>query len=101
MSISWILMDNLNTESYDDILYPSYTHKQTHPDRLAVISRLFGMNPAPAENCRVLELGCGDGANLIPMAFSLPKSEFVGIDLAVVPIEKGRQLIQTLGLGNI
>jgi len=47
---------------------------------LSTIATLFGMNPAPVEHCRVLELGCGNGGNLIPMAFGLPQSEFVGID---------------------
>ena len=32
--------------------------------------------------CRVLELGCGDGGNLIPMAYALPEApSFVGLDL--------------------
>jgi methyltransferase-like protein/cyclopropane fatty-acyl-phospholipid synthase-like methyltransferase len=59
------------------------------------------MNPAPIEHCRVLELGCGDGANLIPMALQLPGSDFLGIDLASLPIRKGRQQIFDLGLANI
>ena len=41
---------------------------QTHPDRLATIALLYGMAPRPVDRCRVLELGCGDGSNLIPMA---------------------------------
>lgn len=88
-------------DSYDEVLYPSYTHNQTHPDRLSVISRLFGLKPAPVARCRVLELGCGDGSNLIPMAFCLRDSEFVGIDRANLPIEKGRLRSAQLGLVNI
>jgi len=88
-------------ESYDEVLYPGYAYRQTHPDRLATMATLFGMNPAPVEACRVLELGCGDGGNLIPMAFGLPKSQFVGIDLARHPIEKGQAMVGTLGLENI
>ena len=53
---------------YDEVLYPGYPFAQAHPDRLGAMARLFGMNPAPVEACRVLELGCGDGGNLIPMA---------------------------------
>lgn len=94
-------MDKPPTESYDEILYPSYTHNQTHPDRLAVISRLFGMNPALVEHCRVLEIGCGNGSNLLPMAFSLPDSEFVGIDRASLPIAKGQRTAEGLELKNI
>ncbi len=86
---------------YDQIPYPSCPYVQTHPDRLATLGRLYGMTPASIEHCRVLELGCGDAANLIPMALQLPGSEFFGIDLAACPIRKGRQQISQLGLANI
>ena len=86
---------------YDAIPYPGHAYRQTHPDRLAALASLLGMDPAPADRCRVLELGCGTGSNLIPMAVTLPKSEFLGIDLATRPIEQGRSTIQTLGLTNI
>ena len=86
---------------YDDVRYPSTTFPQTHPDRLAVLASLHGLNPAPVERCRVLEVGCGDGSNLIPMAFGLPESEFVGIDLAQTAIDRGRETIEALGLRNV
>jgi SAM-dependent methyltransferase len=86
---------------YDEILYPGYPFPQTHPDRLAVLAALFGMKAASVESCRVLELGCGDGANLIPMALTLPDSKFVGIDLAARPIKKGVAVVEALGLPNI
>ena len=87
--------------SYDLVVYPSYTHPQTHPDRLAVIGTLLGLEPAPPNRCRVLELGCGDGSNLVPMAWGLPNSEFVGVDLAAGPIARGHQMIIGLSLDNI
>ncbi len=92
-------MSKLN--SYDDVLYVGYPFSQTHPDRLATLATLFGMTPTPVEGCRVLELGCGDGANLVPMACALPGSKFVGIDLAAVPIDKGMIAIEALALDNI
>jgi len=87
--------------TYDTVLYPSETHPQTHPNRLAVIGTLFGLNPAPMHQCRVLELGCGNGSNLVPMAWALPQSEFAGIDLASRPIAQGQQMIQDLGMKNV
>jgi len=87
--------------SYDQIAYSGYAYPRTHPDRLATVAYLHGMAPAPIEHCRVLELGCGEGANLIPMALQLPESEFCGIDRAASPIEKGCRQIQQLGLANI
>jgi methyltransferase-like protein/trans-aconitate methyltransferase len=94
-------MPDSHVTVYDDILYPGDPRPQTHPDRLATLATLFGMTPAPLDRCRVLELGCGDGGNLIPMAFGLPVSTFVGLDLAERPIAAGRQSIQALGLSNI
>jgi methyltransferase-like protein/SAM-dependent methyltransferase len=86
---------------YDSVPYPSLAFLQTHPDRLAVMGTLHGMNPAPVEHCRVLELGCGNGSNLIPMAYGLPGSEFVGVDLAANPVEFAQQRINRLELKNI
>src|SRR5437879_3395618 len=94
-------MDAINVTAYDEVDYPSYVYPQTHPDRLATIATLLGMNPAPVEACRVLEMGCGAGGNLIPMAFDLSGSSFVGIDLAGSAIAQGRELIAALGLKNI
>lgn len=86
---------------YDKVPYPSYTRIQTHPDRLATIGKLLGMNPTPVERCRMLELGCGNGSNIGPIAFGLPESEFVGVDLAALPIAKGRRMVDELGLKNL
>ncbi len=85
---------------YDEIPYPSDPLPQTHPDRLATLAYLFGMQPAPPERCRVLELGCGNGANLIPMAAMLRSSQFVGVDLARVPIEAANAAVKELALAN-
>src|SRR6478672_7363487 len=86
---------------YDEVLYPSAVFPQTHPNRLATVAFLRGMNPAPIHHCRVLELGCGVGSNLTAMAFHLPESDFVGLDLARRPIVTGKASISELGLRNI
>ena len=87
--------------SYDEVAYPSHAFAQTHPDRLGALAAIFGMTPAPVERCRVLELGCGNGSNLIPMAFSLPHSRFVGVDLAATQVEIGVAGVAALELKNI
>jgi hypothetical protein len=53
--------------AYDEVLYEGHPFAQTHPDRLATIARVFGMTPAAPSECRLLEIGCGDGGNLVPM----------------------------------
>jgi SAM-dependent methyltransferase len=87
--------------SYDAVPYPSKYFLQTHPDRLASIAALYGMETAPVEKCRVLELGCGNGSSLIAQAFSLPGCEFVGVDLGAAHIEEANRSTAELGLLNI
>lgn len=87
--------------SYDDVPYESSSFPQTHPDRLATLARLFGLTPAPVDRCRVLELGCAMGANLVPMAFNLPGSEFVGVDSSEREVVVARESVAALGLTNV
>jgi methyltransferase-like protein/2-polyprenyl-3-methyl-5-hydroxy-6-metoxy-1,4-benzoquinol methylase len=87
--------------SYDEVPYSSFPYAQSHPNRLAVVGTLFGMTPAPVDCCRVLELGCASGGNLIPMAMAFPQASFVGIDLSSRQIAEGKQTVEALGLRNI
>jgi SAM-dependent methyltransferase len=86
---------------YDEVRYTTWPRLETHPDRLAALGRLFGMDPAPVERCRVLEIGCGDGGNLIPMAYALPGSRFTGVDLAPGAIAQARAAARALRLRNL
>src|SRR5450755_1999859 len=88
-------------ESYEELPYPSSSFAQTHPDRLATLGRLFGLAPAPVDRCRILEMGCSAGGNLIPLAATLPHSEFVGIDFSATTVGKGVADIAALRLTNI
>ncbi len=88
-------------ESYEAVPYPGAAHPETHPDRVATIATLFGLRPVPPDGCRVLELGCGDGANLVPMALTLPRSRFVGVDVSPRAVQAARSHIASLGLSNI
>ncbi len=81
--------------------YPGYPYAQTHPDRLATLATLFGLESPALDGCRVLELGCGDGTNLVSMALSLPGASFVGVDAARAAVERGRALVAGAGLSNV
>jgi SAM-dependent methyltransferase/methyltransferase-like protein len=93
--------DDIVRAAYDSMPYPSSSPHYTHPDRLATIAFLNGIDPPPPERCRVLELGCADGGNLIPMALEMPESKFTGVDLSPVQIESGRALAAQLGIDNL
>jgi SAM-dependent methyltransferase len=86
---------------YDAVRYPTYPRIETHPDRLAAVGTLRGMTPATVTACRVLEIGCGDGGNLTPMAYFLPEGRFCGVDLAGAAVASGRSVIDDLKLRNI
>jgi methyltransferase-like protein len=87
--------------TYDELPYVNKAFPQTHPDRLATLGRLFGLQPPALESCRVLELGCASGDNLMPMALGLPNATFVGIDLSARQIEQGQRQVDAIGLKNI
>ena len=87
--------------TYDAVSYPGSAFPQTHPDRLATNAALHGLKSAPPERCRVLELGCGNGANLIPMAYALRGSTFLGLDAAGSATAQGQEQIAALGLTNV
>ncbi len=87
--------------SYDEVPYDSHPFAQTHPSRLFTVGTLFGLRPTPVQRCRVLELACAAGGNLIPMADYLPDSQFVGIDLSARQVNDGQELIKQLGLKNV
>jgi len=91
----------LNQASYDQLPYQNCIVPQTHPDHLATLGILHGMTPPAPEKCRILELGCADGANLIAMAQALPQCELLGIDFSSVAIAQGRKIIESVGLTNI
>lgn len=87
---------------YDAIPYDAgRAFPETHPGHLAVLGRLFGLESADPQRCRVLELGCASGQNLIPMAWYAPGSSFLGVELARAQARAGGDLIRELGLSNI
>ena len=87
--------------SYDEIPYASFPISETHPDRLAVIARLFGLRAPDPKTARILELGCAAGGNLLPIAWFLPETQAVGIELSRAQAELGQERIRALGVGNI
>lgn len=86
---------------YEEVPYPGRPFPQTHPDRLATLAHLFGLSPAAPSGCRLLEIGCGDGGNLLPMACALPNSQFVGVDISPRAIAAARVRAQSAGIENV
>jgi SAM-dependent methyltransferase len=86
---------------YDAVPYSSFAHAPSHPDQLSTVAFLHGLEPPSPARCRMLELGCGTGATLIGVAYGLPESTAVGIDLAPTAIARARETANALDLENV
>jgi SAM-dependent methyltransferase len=92
---------SLPSLGYDSVFYPARSFPTTHPEHLATVLTLLGLRAPPIEDCRVLEIGCATGGNLLPMAESLPGAQFVGVDLSPAQIQAASALGRKLGIKNI
>lgn len=86
---------------YDQVPYTSHPFPQTAPEHLAAVAHLFGLKTPDVATCRVLELGCSSGGNLIPLAVRHPQARVLGLDLSGVQISQGQQRVSALGLDNL
>lgn len=89
------------TNTYEEVPYTSDVFKDTQPSELASVATLFGMQPPRLSSCKVLELGCASGTNLMAMAQTFPDGEFVGIDFSARQIQEGQAKLQILGFPNV
>jgi SAM-dependent methyltransferase len=94
-------MPNTLAESYEQLPYRSFARRSSRPEHLAVIGRLFGITAPDPSSSRVLEIGCGTGGNLIPLAEAYPRSTFIGIDLARGHIDEASGVARALALTNV
>lgn len=88
-------------QDYDALPYESKPFTQTHPSRLAGIAHIFGLDPVPVANARILELGCAAGGNIIPVAAYFPGCYCLGIDYSERQVLDGQARVARLGLDNV
>lgn len=92
-------MDTLS--SYDELPYDSLPLPETQPDFLAAVAKLHGFDAIEPSRARILELGCAQGGNLIPLAWRWPECECVGVELSRVQAQAGADFVAQLGLSNV
>ena len=90
----------IDLAEYDRFRYDNFPFRATNPDWLGTAGSLLGLTTAPANSCRVLELGCGRGGNLVGLAAAFPESNFIGIDHAPSQIADAQADTASLGLRN-
>lgn len=88
-------------DAYDRLPYTDHAYAEAHPDRLAVVARLAGWEPPDVASARVLELGCGRGGNLLPMAAALGGATLVGVDRSTRHIDDARRIAHESALDNV
>jgi SAM-dependent methyltransferase len=93
-------MPQVLASSFDALPYRHGAIPATHPARLGAIARLLGRKAASPDRCRVLELGCGEGLNLLPLAERFPASQFTGVDFSPEQIRVGEEARVAAKLGN-
>ena len=85
--------------TYDKLPYIGRTYGQTHPQHLYTIAKLFQFT-VDFTNARILDLGCGDGSNLINIAYQLPSSTCLGVDASSVQIQRGIDMCEFADINN-
>ena len=86
---------------YDELPYTSFPIEWTAPERLVLASLLHGGPRTRLNEYRVLELGCGNGANLLPLAYFRRPATFIGVDGAQSQIEIAQSRQAALQLSNV
>jgi len=89
-------------ELYSEHRYPALSHSETDPAVLCVSARCGGLNsPALPAECRVVEVGCASGHNLLALAERYPESRFTGVDFSDTAIRVARRAAEAAELANI
>jgi len=70
-------------------------------DQAAALVELLHADTRYPEASRVLEVGCGVGAQTITLARQSPGARFTSIDVSAGSLEQARQLIARAGLTNV
>lgn len=88
-------------QAYNELPYTSNVFATCQPTRLHALAKIKGLDPAPLETAKVLEIGCSFGGNLLPFAIRHPNSQLVGVDLSEYQINIGQQMMQRVGVENV
>ena len=94
-------MTDIIHDLYQQQAYPPMSHPLADPAVSAVAAKMGGLEVPPPRRARMLEIGCGSGHHLIPLAMRWPESRMVGIDLAGRAIDEARRRAKLAGARNI
>ncbi|MHC1743087.1 MAG: class I SAM-dependent methyltransferase [Syntrophobacteraceae bacterium] len=80
-----------------------YTDDETTrlTDQATTLSELLHGDTSFPPNSRVLEVGCGTGAQTVYLARSSPEAAITSIDISDTSIREARARLETLGIANV
>jgi hypothetical protein len=84
-----------SVNTYDRVRYPRLAFAVFDLAAISVFSALFGPRPRPLGTSRILKIDSGEGVNLVNVALSPPKTEFVGDDLSEQSIVRAGAAAET------
>ena len=80
--------------------YRAREHERLH-DQVGTLVDLLHSDTAYPEGSKVLEVGCGVGAQTVTLAGRSPDALFTSIDVSEESISRARQAIEVAGLTNV
>jgi SAM-dependent methyltransferase len=80
--------------------YRAREHERLH-DQAGTLVDLLHSDTAYPQGTKVLEVGCGVGAQTVTLAGRSPDAQFTSIDVSEESIHKARQAIEVAGLTNV
>lgn len=80
---------------------PALPIARSHPDVLALVAHLFGHRAPEPRKAAIVELGCADGGNLVPLAALLPEAKFLGMDARPSALQQAEAFAKRVGVRNI
>jgi SAM-dependent methyltransferase len=87
--------------SYDCVPYPTSINRQFCPGNLATARGLQDIERPEHLGARILEIGGGDGLNLLAAAAADPNLRGLSFDLAGTAVERGRRWAEAAGITNV
>jgi len=80
--------------------YHPREHERLH-DQAGTLVELLHSDTAYPGRSKVLEIGCGVGAQTVTLAWRSPDAQFTSIDVSEESIGKARQAVELAGLTNV
>jgi len=88
-------MDNAYVHGYDS------RENRRLLDQANTLVQLFHSDTSYQAGCRVLEAGCGVGAQTVTLARNSPNASFTSIDISGDSITKAKRAVECAGLKNV